>query len=111
MFAKDFDLSTLHQVDVPIYLCMQWYIWMKMKAKPIGIFRYFDFHLLSGLPVETPRTHVYCGGVIIGGQHANKKLQLSILYLLIKRKSIYTILKRLTLMSEIFSGNLKNHAW
>ena len=84
---------------------------MKMKAKLIGIFRYFDFHLLSGLPVETPRTHVYCGGVIIGGQHANKKLQLSILYLLIKRKSIYTILKRLTLMSEIFSGNLKNHAW
>ena len=84
---------------------------MKMKAKPIGIFRYFDFHLLSGLPVETPRTHVYCGGVIIGGQHANKKLQLSLLYLLIKRKSIYSILKRLTLMSEIFSGILKNHAW
>ena len=84
---------------------------MKMKAKPIGIFRYFDFHLLSGLPVETPRTHVYCGGVIIGGQHANKKLQLSILYLLIKRKSIYSILKRLTLMSEMFSRKLKNHAW
>ena len=82
-----------------------------MKAKPIVIFLYFDFHILSGLPVETPRTHVYCGGVIIGGQHANKKLWLSILHLLIKRKSIYSILKRLTLMSEIFSGNLKNHAW